>query len=250
MRCFWAPLPVLLMVACSTSTTHGGGSASQPPPEQQAPHLNPDEIHADLIRQMLDNGQYYAALAHIEDQKRTSHSNELTLLEADARSHLGQVAQADALYRQLLGTRYAPQAYHGLGRLYVKTDLDGAIRNLRKAVEGAPTDVDFRNDLGYALMEAGRYTEAMTELSTAAELAPNQLKSRHNLIILAMLMGNEGAVQRLMQQESGGMTPEQMTPEQLKDFRGQLKDLRDSAQSIRERQNARRPKPQAGGKGE
>jgi len=233
MRCFWAPLPVLLLVACSTSTTHGGGSAPQPPPEQQAPHLNPDEIHADLIRQMLDNGQYYAAL-----------------LEADARGHLGQVAQADALYRQLLGTRYAPQAYHGLGRLYVKTDLDGAIRNLRKAVEGAPTDVDFRNDLGYALMEAGRYTEAMTELSTAAELAPNQLKSRHNLIILAMLMGNEGAVQRLMQQESGGMTPEQMTPEQLKDFRGQLKDLRDSAQSIRERQNARRPKPQAGGKGE
>ncbi len=243
MRCFWAPLPVLLMVACSTSTTHGGGSASQPPPEQQAPHLNPDEIHADLIRQMLDSGQYYAALAHIEDQKRTSHSNELTLLEADARSHLGQVAQADALYRQLLGTRYAPQAYHGLGRLYVKTDLDGAIRNLRKAVEGAPTDVDFRNDLGYALMEAGRYTEAMTELSTAAELAPNQLKSQNNLIILMMLVGNKGSMERLEQLTHDSEGRETVPPERLK-------DLRDSAQSIRDRQNARRPKPQAGGKGE
>jgi Flp pilus assembly protein TadD len=242
MKCFWTLLPMLLLAACSTSTTHGAGT-SQPPPEQQAPHLNPDEIHDDLIRQMLNNGQYYAALAHIEEQKHAGQTDQLTLLEADARGHLGQVAQADALYRRLLGTRYAPQAYHGLGRLYVKTDLDGAIRNLRKAVEGAPTDVDFRNDLGYALMEAGRYTEAMTELSTAAELAPNQLKSQNNLIILMMLVGNKGAMERLEQLTHDSEGRETVPPERLK-------DLRDSAQSIRERQNARRPKPQAGGKGE
>ncbi len=221
-------LAALLLSACASAPQHGGGPPVEKT-ENEAPPLKEEEIHTGLIRQMLDNGQYYAALAHIEDEKRKGGSDELTLLEGDARSHLGQQAQADALYRKLLNTRYAAQAYHGLGRLYVDTDLDGSIRNLRSAVERAPTDVDFRNDLGYALMEAGRYTEANLQLSTAAELAPSQLKSRNNLIILMMLVGNEGAVRQLGQESA-------MTPERLK-------DLRDSAQSIRDTQKARAAKP-------
>ncbi len=154
---------------------------------------------------MLDKGQYYAALAHIEDERRRSGpSEELSLLEAEARRHLGQRKPADALSRSLLNGGPAAAASHGLGLLYVaQTDLNGAIRNLRNAVERAPTDVDFRNDLGYALMEAGRYTEANLQLSTAAELAPNQPKSRNNLIELMMLMDNESAVARLAQEQAG-----------------------------------------------
>lgn len=222
MRQLWALMPLMLLSACTS--LHGGDAAAEKT-ENQAPHLKEGEIHADLIRQMLNNGQYYAALAHIEDQKRSGGNDELTLLEGDARSQLGQQALADALYRKLLNTRYAAQAYHGLGLLYVATDLDGAIRNLRYAVERAPTEVDFRNDLGYALMEAGRYTEAMPQLSTAAELAPTQLKSRYNLIELMMLMGNEVGAKRLGQQSA--VTPEKM------------QQLRDSAQSIRNKQSAR-----------
>ncbi len=224
MRRLWGLMLPLLLSACASSSPHHDDAAADKT-ESEAPHLKEGEIHADLIRRMLDNGQYYAALAHIEDQKRSTGGDELTLLEADARSHLGQVAQADALYRKLLGTRYAGQAYHGLGLLYAATDLEGAIRNLRIAVERVPTDVDFRNDLGYALMEAGRYTEAMPQLSTAAELAPSQLKSRNNLIILMMLVGNEGAVQRLAQESAA--TPQRM------------QQLRDSAQLIRDKQRAR-----------
>jgi Flp pilus assembly protein TadD len=231
MRRLWALIPLMLLSACTT--LHSGDAAAEKT-ENQAPHLKEGEIHADLIRQMLSNGQYYAALAHIEDQKRSGGSDELTLLEADARSHLGQQAQADALYRKLLTTKYAGQAYHGLGLLYAATDLDGAIRNLRIAVERVPTDVDFRNDLGYALMEAGRYTEAMPQLSTAAELAPSQVKSRNNLIILMMLVGNETAVQRLAQGQGSMMTPERM------------QQLRDSAQLIRDKQKARAAKAAAG----
>ena len=227
MRLSW--VLVLLLSACTAAPQHVTDAPADKA-ESEAPHLKESEIHADLIRQMLNNGQYYAALAHIEEQKRGGGSDELTLLEGDARSHLGQVAQADALYRKLLGGSYAAQAYHGLGRLYVAADLNGAIRNLRNAVERAPTEVDFRNDLGYALMEAGSYTEAMTQLSTAAELAPSDLKSRSNLIVLMMLTGNEGAVQRLAQGLGSAMTPEKM------------KDLRDSAQSIRDKQNARAAK--------
>lgn len=226
----WWLLPLALLPACAA--TRGGGSAASDKIQDEAPHLKADEIHVDLIRQMLDRGQYYAALAHIEDQKRSGGSDQLTLLEGDARSQLGQRVQAEGLYRSLLRSRYAPQAYHGLGLLYAPTDLDAAIRNLRDAVERAPTDVDFRNDLGYALMEAGRYTEAMTELSTAAELAPSQMKSRNNLIELMMLVGNEDAVQRLAR--GAAVSPEKM------------QELRDGAQRIRDRQNTKAANKAAG----
>jgi Flp pilus assembly protein TadD len=179
--------------ACSTMSHSDADHA-----DDKAVALKSGPIHTDLIRDMLANGQYYAALAHIEDERRNGGDTpELRLLEAEARRHLNQRAQAEALYRGLLDGPYAGPAYHGLGLLYVDTDLRTAIGDLRQAVRLMPTEVDFRNDLGYALMQAGRYTEAMPELSTAAELAPESRKSRNNLIILMMLMGNEAAVQRL-----------------------------------------------------
>lgn len=222
----------LLLGACTTQTT-----THQTPPDayspqatvQDAPRLKEQEIHTDLIRQMLAQGQYYAALAHIEDAQRGGGNDELTVLEADARRNLGQTQQADALYHRVLeNPKYSAEAYHGLGLLYVKTDPDGAIRNLQHAVKDAPTNIDFRSDLGYALMEAGRYTEAMPELSTAAELAPGQLKTRNNLIILYLLVGNDGAVRQLSQESA-------MTPERMRELRG-------IAQSIRDEQNARAAK--------
>jgi len=226
----WILLPALLLAACTTQDKHRDPPAD--PLDSAAPHLKTEEIHADLIQQMLDKRQYYAALAHIEDQKRSGSNDQLSLLEADARRHLGQQAQAEALYRGLLNSQYAAQAYHGLGMLYVDSDLDGAIRNLRHAVERAPTNVDFRNDLGYALMTAGRYTEAMPELSTAAELAPAQTRSQKNLIILWLVVGgkeNDAAAQKMAQ----GLN---ISPEEMRQLRG-------SAQEIRSKQIARAAKP-------
>ena len=224
------PLAAVLLVAC------GASPHRQDPPsdvDQETPHLKQAEIHADLIQQMLDNGQYYAALAHVQEEQRNSGPSEaLTLLEADARGHIGQRPQADALYRTLLQGSRAADAYHGLGRLYVDTSLDSAIRYFAAAVQRAPTNVDFRNDLGYALMSAGRYTEAQPELSTAAELAPGQAKARNNLIVLMMLKGNEGAVQQLAQ--DAAVPP------------AKLQDLRRTAQSIRDQQTARAAKPAPG----
>lgn len=230
-------LPVTLLAAVLLAACNSPQARHDPPQpdgiDDKPLHLKNEEIHVDLIQQMLDKGQYYAALAHIEDAKRAGASEQLRLLEADARRHLNQQAQAEALYRGLLGTQYAAQAYHGLGVLYTDTDLDGAIGNLQRAVERAPTNADFRNDLGYALMTAGRYTESMPQLSTAAELAPAQTRFRKNLIILMILIGNEGAAQRLGQESA--VPPEGM------------RQLRESAQAIRNRQNARAAK--AGGPG-
>lgn len=199
--------------------------------QQAADPQKVEQLRGDVIRGLLEKGQYYAALAHIEEQKRSGDSPELSFLEAEARRHLGQRAAAEALYRKLIGSPIEGQAYRGLGLMYAATDLDQAIRYLRSAATRLPTDVDIRNDLGYALMEAGRYTEALPELSTAAELAPSQIKSRNNLIILMLLTGNQAALAQLTQQ--AGTSPETM------------KQLRDRAQAIRNQQAVRagRAKP-------
>lgn len=155
-------------------------------------------LYLDAVRSLMAQGQFYAALAHIQEDRRAhGDSPELRLLEADARRNLGQTRDAEALYRGLLTGSQAGSAKHGMGRLYASRDLPTAIRYLREASLLRPTDVDVRNDLGYALMQAGRYNEAKPELATAAELAPNEAKARNNLIILLILMRDEAAVRRV-----------------------------------------------------
>lgn len=169
------------------------------------PQPNPAEdrrIHLDLIRRMIAQDQNYAALAHIQAQQRVGNSDELRLLEADVRRKLGQLAAAQQLYQGLLTTSFAAQSYHGLGLITASRDPAQSLAYLRRAVQLAPTDVELRNDLGYALMLARRYPEALPELSTAVELGPNSEKSRNNLVILMILMRDERAVQRIVRESN------------------------------------------------
>ncbi len=219
-------VPALLLSACAAQAVR----RSPPPADDYQPvAADPSkvvEIRDDVIRGLLDKGQYYAALAHIDEQKQNAPNNaQLIYLEAEARRRLGQLAAADQLYRRLMGGALEGKAWHGIGLMAARNDLDGAIRALRSASTKLPTDVEIRNDLGYALMEAGRYTEALPELSTAAELAPAQLKSRNNLIILMLLSGNQEVAEQMGKQ--AGATAETM------------KRLRADAQGIRSKQAAR-----------
>lgn len=158
-------------------------------------------LRGELVRNMLDQGQYYAALAHIQQLQRDSgNSAELRYLEAEAQRRLGQTAKAEALYRGLLRTGYAADAYHGLGLLYAKTDLNAAVQQLQQAVQRRPTDIQMRNDLGYALMVGRRYREALPQLATAVELDPEGEKSLNNLILLLLLTGDEAGVKRVAAQ--------------------------------------------------
>lgn len=155
-------------------------------------------VHTDLIRGMLAKQQYYAALAHIEEEKRASGSTrELKLLEAEARRKLGQGPQAEKIYKELLNTEYGGDAEHGLGLIYVNRDLNSAVQHLRLAVQRRPTEGTFRNDLGYALMVSGRYKEALPELATAVELDQNNQLSRNNLITLLLITKDEARAKQV-----------------------------------------------------
>lgn len=165
------------------------------------------QVHVDLVRGMLAQKQYYAALAHVQElQRKRIGGDQLRVLEAQARSKIGQTREAESIYQTLLGGRYAGEAYQGLGLLYADSDADKAAAYLRQAVLRLPTNIEMRNDLGYALMMAGRYSEARPELATAVELDPQGTRSGHNLIILLILMRDEAGVRRIAAQS--GVKPE------------------------------------------
>ena len=167
------------------------------------------EIHAELIRGMIDSGQYYAAIAHVQAQvQQGGITPQLQLFEAEARRRLGQTSAAQAIYRELLRSRDYQDAYYGLGLISAKTDLRTGVWQLQQAVQRRPADPDMRNDLGYALMLSRRYREALNELATAVELEAGrpESKARNNLVLLMIVTGDEPAVQRLVRET--GMSPE------------------------------------------
>ncbi|HZP11887.1 MAG TPA: tetratricopeptide repeat protein [Nevskiaceae bacterium] len=181
---------LLTLAGCAMPVAKGGSSTS-----------TEAAIHTDLIRGLLDHGQYFAALAHIdEEQKANGKSDALSALRADALAAMGRTAEADEIYRSLLHGDYAGDAYHGLGLLHVRSNPGMGIDYLRKAVAAHPTNAQWRNDLGYALMSNGLYAGAQTELATATELDPASEKYRNNLVILLILMKDEARIARIRQQ--------------------------------------------------
>lgn len=198
--------PALLSLLCAVVLTACAGSQRRALEQQVSGNLREEapgdrqQVHLDLIRGMLEQKQYYAALAHVDSQKQGgANSPDLLLLEAEARRRLGQKEAAQTLYRELLASDRVAEAYHGLGLTNAGGDLAVAVWQLQQAVQRKPTDAEMRNDLGYALMIAGRHAEALTELATAVELEAGHGdgKARNNLVILMMITGNETAVRRL-----------------------------------------------------
>lgn len=171
------------------------------------------EVHAELIRGMIDSGQYYAAIAHVQAQvQQGGGTPQLQLFEAEARRRLGQTSEAQAIYRELLKSRdYQADAYYGLGLISAKTDLRTGVWQLQQAVQRRPADPDMRNDLGYALILSRRYSEALNELATAVELEAGrpESKARNNLVLLMIVTGDEPAVQRLVRET--GMSPDTLS---------------------------------------
>lgn len=188
-----------LLAGCGSLPLHENDTPVTDSQPLASPEQAKDAVHLQLIRDMLKRGQYYAAIAHIQQvQQSSGQSPSLTLMEADARRNLGQLDAADQLYRSLLGGALDGRAERGVGLIYAaRGDLKDAVDALGKAASELPTDSRVRNDYGYALTQSGQYQKAFTELSTAAELDPTDLRPRKNLIVLMLLMDRPTAAQEL-----------------------------------------------------
>ena len=187
-RFFCLPLITVSITLVGCAGLGGSTSGSQPATEAA--------LYLDAVRGLIGQGQYYAAIAHIQEDRRLyGDTTELRLLEADARRSLRQNKTAEALYQGVLrGSSQGPlagKARHGLALLYAGIDLNASLREFREAARLKPTDATIRSDYGFALMQARRFDEAQVELFTAAELAPDNIAARNNLLILFYARGDE-----------------------------------------------------------
>ncbi|EDY22437.1 TPR repeat-containing protein [Chthoniobacter flavus Ellin428] len=102
---------------------------------------------------------------------------------AVAHHQAGRLAEAEGLYRQILGAQ--PNHAGALHLLGVIADQVGrhevAVELIQKAIALAPNVADFHSNLGAAQRNLGRFDEAMAEFRRAIQLQPDHADAHNNL---------------------------------------------------------------------
>jgi len=185
---------LLLLGGCANRmgyVNHVQPDLAPAPSERQADKTS-KPMFLDLIRQMQQQGAYYASLANIDAyRQKYGNSPELSRLQADALRATGQGDAAKDLYQTLLHGDQAGAAWHGLGLIAASRKQNAEAENaLAKAVQLEPVNVDYLGDLGYQRLCAGQIANAHEPLAKAAELSPGNVRAVSNLV-LWMLLDND-----------------------------------------------------------
>lgn len=168
--------------------------------EDKAPTPDNKGMYLGLIRQMQEQGMYFASLAHIDAYEQQNGSTpEVQRLRADALRETRQAEAADGAYRKLLSSSEAAAAWHGLGLLAAQSgDNKTAVTSLHEAVKREPTNPVMLSDLGYALLRNRDIAAARVPLAQAAELAPDNRKMIGNLAVLLLVSGDAEKARAVM----------------------------------------------------
>lgn len=174
--------------------------------EEKAPTPDNKGMYLGLIRQMQEQGMYFASLAHIDAYEQQNGSTpDVQRLRADALRETRQSAAAEAAYRQLINSTEAAAAWHGLGLLAAQNgDYKAAATALREAVRRQPVNPVMLSDLGFALLRSGDAGAARVPLAQAAELAPDNRKMIGNLALLLLVCGDGEKARAVM--DKGGLS--------------------------------------------
>lgn len=196
----------MITVICAAAGLTGCGEFQKRPTPTSSQQIvsearGPDEnrrLHADLVRQMIDDGKLYAALAHLDAQEQNfGITQESRLMRADVLRKTGQTVEAESIYRELVETAYDGYAQHGLGLIYVQENLDLGTEYLRRAVRRRPTDARMHNDLGFALLRQGHLEQARVHLGTAYELSNRAELLRNNYVMVLLASGDRREAMKL-----------------------------------------------------
>lgn len=148
------------------------------------------------IQQMLSDGKPYAALAELD--ALGARTPKAQLVRAEALRRVDRMDQARQIYAALTQTCLNGEAQHGLGLLAGREGrLADSLQALRSARQALPTNAAIRNDLGYALMLDGQWSDAQFELLTALDLAPSDGRVQRNLVLLALLQDKASLAREL-----------------------------------------------------
>ncbi|MFJ2993472.1 pilus assembly protein [Pandoraea sp. NPDC087047] len=204
-----AALCAATLAGCGGPTLGGYGAPSaaalmqaQQNDEALAKAAKPDtrEMYLSMIRQMQEQGAYFASLAHIDQfVMQYGAAPDIDLLRADALRETGQPDAADQAYRTLLGGSEAAAAWHGVGLVAAqRKDYAQAAQALREAVSRAPTQAFYLSDLGFALLRNGDTGAARVPLAQAAELRPDSRKVLGNLAVYLVVTGERSRADDMM----------------------------------------------------
>jgi Flp pilus assembly protein TadD len=202
--CRWILAAAVCLVLAACGKTLGGYPNHAPSASLVAPSTGPHDdktVYMDLIRQMQQQGAYYASLAHIDAyRQRYGDAPELRRRQADALRATGQLDAARTLYHGLLSGDQAAAAWHGLGLVEAQSGHAAAADEaLLKATELEPVNAAYLSDLGYARLSDGQTAAAKDPLAMAAELDPTNAKVIANLALWALLSGDANRADAIMQ---------------------------------------------------
>ncbi|MVW70572.1 tetratricopeptide repeat protein [Bordetella sp. 15P40C-2] len=209
----WCLLSLTVLAGCQSSNTQSAWSLIKAQQEQQALMQQAEEdahakrqptepqIALSIIREAQRQGKDFAALAYIDAyEQQFGAGAELAILQADSLRRTGQIEKSEAVYRRLITSAQAAQAWHGLGLLAgARGDYVQAVQNLERATRLAPTNAQMLGDLGYAYLLGADTAGARVPLGKAAELEPTNGKVLANMALLLVLDGNTGQAQQLME---------------------------------------------------
>jgi tight adherence protein D len=203
-RCPCAAITALaVMAGLSGCQTPSGTTPHRADPTVRPLEKDPRsaELYLSLIAQLNGNGEYYAALAHIDEFERLyGKTPRAAMLRGDALVDLGDLPNAEAAYTSIPDGVLPGDKQYGLGRVAAaRSNWHGAVSYLEAAVAQQPTNVRFLNDLGCALYRVGRTEDALFALYKARELGPADAEVRYNLSVILAERGRS--------EERGGGNP-------------------------------------------
>jgi len=149
-------------------------------------------LHLKLVQTMLEQDNAFAALAHLDAyaQKWGADRNSQQL-RADSLRKTGQLDQAEALYKTLLGAQNQSQngaIWYGLGKVAIERgDLKTAGTRLEKAVQVDPLSINAYADLGLSYLLEGQKEPAYTTLMKANQLASGNPQVMANLALWGLV---------------------------------------------------------------
>ncbi|WP_372860676.1 tetratricopeptide repeat protein [Spongiibacter sp.] len=159
--------------------------------------LNQTEtVKLDLVSQLIDEANYYSALAHLEND--SSGSPRALWLRAEAQRKTGLLNEAYNNYRDLSLSCMTAAGHAGMAKiLATRGDLAIAHQHMLKARQLAPTNADIRNDYGFILLAMGDFKAAQREFMTAMQLHQGHPVALRNMVISLILDGDSRTAMRL-----------------------------------------------------
>ncbi|MGJ8686759.1 MAG: hypothetical protein ACSHWQ_04720 [Spongiibacteraceae bacterium] len=165
-----------------------------------------ENVKLDLVEQLITEGSYYSALAHLENEQ--TGSARALWLRAESQRKTGVLDEAYDNYRALSMSCMGAFGHAGMAKiLATRGDLPQAHQRMLNARRLSPTNADIRNDYGFILLTMRDYKAAQREFMTALQLQPGHAVAVRNMV-MALILDRDARTALRMAKNNGIERPE------------------------------------------